>query len=110
MVGFAELSHPNYKPRVPIRIHHGVYKEFWEHAYIKPTPPLVTPSKLTPTKTHSTKMIVHRKAREAQELIAFRRFSATEVSLKSHFCLRKTHREVAKQKLFAINISASVYI
>jgi len=45
---------------VPIRIHHGIYKEFWEHAYIKPTPPLVTPSKLTPTKTHSTKMIVYR--------------------------------------------------
>jgi hypothetical protein len=55
-------------------------------------------------------MIVHRKVREAQELIAFRRFSATKVSLKSHFYLRKTHREVAKRKLFAINISASVYI
>ena len=95
---------------VLIHIYYGIYKEFWEHAYIKPIPPLVTLSKLTPTKTHSTKMIVYRKVREAQELIAFRRFSATKVSLKSYFCLRKTYREVAKQKLFMINISASIYI
>ena len=94
----------------PIHPHYGVGKELREHAYIKPTPPLVTPSKLTPTKTHSTKMIVHRKAREAQELIAFRRFSATKVSLKSYFCLRKTHREVAKWKLFVINISTSASV
>jgi hypothetical protein len=33
---------------------------------------------------------------EALELIAFRRFRATKVSLKSHLYLYKTHREVAK--------------
>jgi hypothetical protein len=47
------------------------------------------------------------KAREeALELIAFGHFRVTKVSLKSHLCLRKTYREVAKWKLFAINASA----
>ena len=55
-------------------------------------------------------MIMYRKAREAQELIAFRHFSATKVSLKSYFYLRKTYKEVTKRMLFAINISTSIYI
>ena len=56
-----DMTPPGRKePGPPIRIHHGVYKEFWEHAYIKPTPPLVTLLKLSPTKTHSTKIIVYR--------------------------------------------------